>query len=168
MHDTYFDTPDFALTTNDTWFRKRDGTFEMKVPLHERGSVTTRVSSHFNELTTEDDIKHALGITQSAPLANCLTTLGYVEVASIETDRSVYEMDGFTIDVDTVDGYEIVEIEKMVAQQKDVVSAEHAIVSFAVARGLVPGPARAKVFEHIRRRNPAHFKKLVDAGLIDG
>lgn len=72
--DTYYDTKTFSLTSRDIWLRRRDGKFEMKIPLHKSARRTV---DQYNELNEDEKIKNFLGIPGNNNLADDLKKHGY-------------------------------------------------------------------------------------------
>jgi thiamine-triphosphatase len=166
IHDVYFDTPDYRLTTKDWWLRSRDGRFEIKIPLHDIHHPE-KGTTQYRELETEDEIRRAIGLPQKNDFMSDLKAANYRSVADILTTRTKYKYGEFTIDLDVTDsGYELAEIELMVPQPADMEQAVQKILAFAAERGLGIEARRGKVLEYIRRNNPAHFQALMDAGVI--
>lgn len=166
--DTYYDDDVFSISTKDRWLRKRNGAFELKVPLHS-ASATERDADQFDEIEDEDGIRTFLNITQRGSLDEDIARAGYGPFGTIVTTREKYRIGDLTLDLDAIDyGYELCEIECMVERPEDMDSAIEKVRSCARSLGLVERPLKGKVFEYINRTNPRHFKALVDAGLIDG
>lgn len=153
--DTYFDTSDWSLTLADKWLRLRDDQYELKMPLNKLGAE--RVSDRYHEYETEQEIRDILQLPEAETFAESLVLAGITPFCTITTTRKKYKKDGFGIDVDSMDfGYEICELEKMIADEKDISSAENEIIEYAKAQGFSIGRVRGKVLEYLFRNNPAH------------
>lgn len=153
--DTYFDTSDWSLTLADKWLRLRDDQYELKTPLNKIG--TERVSDRYHEYETEQEIRAILQLPQAETFAESLVLAGITPFCTITTTRKKYKKDGFGIDVDSMDfGYEICELEKMVADENDIASAENEIIEYAKAQGFSIGRVRGKVLEYLFRNNKVH------------
>lgn len=165
--DTYYDDDDFSISTKDRWLRKRNGTFELKVPLHS-ASAMERDADQFDEIEDEDGIRKFFNIARYGSLDEDIANAGYRPFGTIVTTREKYRINDLTLDVDSIDyGYELCEIESMVERPEDMDRAIEKIRSCAHMLGLVERPLKGKVFEFINRTNPKHYQALVDAGLID-
>jgi adenylate cyclase class IV len=163
MADVYYDTGENALTRKDTWFRERNGSWELKVPMN-TGPSGERVADQYRELTDDAEIAGKLGLDPSLPLRDELAKHGYGIVAPLVTKRRKYTRDGFTIDIDSIDfGYEIAEIEALVEAEDQIEPAVQRIIAFATSLGLATAPVRGKVLEYIRRKRPEHYQQLLDS-----
>lgn len=161
--DTYFDTPDFKLTTKGEWLRDRSGKYEFKVPVKAKGLDTT---TFHQELETEEEIREYLGLEKTADLEEDLKSNGYLAFATFTTQRTSYLKDGFHIDIDSVDfGYDLVEIELMVDDESKVAEASKKIMDYAISLGLDTKKVRGKLLEYILRNNPTHYQLLLAAGV---
>ena len=92
--DTYWDTPDYSLTTTDFWLRSRDSRFELKVPMLGGGK---RLVDQYEELDTDNQIANKLNL----PVGNLedeLRKANYSPFATITTLRKKYKKDGFIQD----------------------------------------------------------------------
>lgn len=166
MHDIYYDTVDYRLTTKDIWLRNRGGAWECKLPAGEMQgrSTTTR---QYRELTTEAEIQEYLQLPQDGgDLQIALERAGFRPIAEYRTQRTKYQKDGLTIDVDRTDfGFDVVEIELEVdsAQANDAMAQ---IAAFAARYELEAVPVRGKMIEYLYRYEPHHYQALVEAGLV--
>ncbi len=167
MVDTYYDDSAYLLSRNDTWLRNRNGTFEVKVPLHPK-SVKERKGDRFREIEDDEGIREFLRLPRSGDIGKEIASAGYLPFATITTVRKKYRYGDMVIDLDSIDyGYELAEVEVMVNDRSEMDAALETITTFARSVGLSSAPVRGKVIEYIRRTNPRHFHALVDAGLIE-
>lgn len=168
MTDTYYDTADYALTCKDRWLRRRNGAFELKIPLHTDG--LQRKADQYDELEDDAEIQRALGIQDTRPLLGALTAHGYAAFCTCVTTRRRYTKDGFAIDIDTVDfgdfTHHIGEIELMVTNKSEITPAIERILTFANQYQLQLSPVRGKVIEYLLRKSPEHYAALVASGVI--
>lgn len=165
-HDTYYDSVDYRLTTQDKWLRKRNGKFELKISVNDDHAHASGHVLQYRELDTEDEIRQELHISEQGMLEQDLTTQGYHPYVSWVVTRHKYQKEEFVIDVDSVDfGYEQVEIELMVDDDSEAAAAAQKIIALAQSCGLELKPIRSKNTEYMRRFDRKHFQALVDAGI---
>lgn len=167
LTDIYYDGNNYSLTTQDIWLRRRNGTFELKLPLQE-ANKTTRTLDKYEELDTEEAIREALDIPVKGSLAEDLEAAGFESFCTIVTTRQEYRIGEFIIDLNHMDfGYSIGEIEMLVSTQGEMEAAEGKILAFARKHGIdTSAPVRGKVIEWLFRNNPKHYKALIDAGVV--
>lgn len=162
--DTYYDTPDYKLTTKGIWLRKRNGKFELKIPLGNREQI-----DQYEEIETEDGIKKELKLN-GKDLSEGLQKSGFKEFCTCTTARKKYKNGQFTIDLDKVEfenqTYHIGEIELMVEKESEMEKALQQISEFAKSKKLTFEPVRGKVVEYLKRFKPEHYKALLNAGVI--
>ncbi len=161
--DTYWDTPNYSLTTTDFWLRSRDGRFELKVPMLGGGK---RVVDQYEELESDEQISDKLNLPRGR-LEEELRKADYKPLATITTLRKKYKKDDFIVDVDELDfGYNIVEVELMVNDKSEIDDAVNKIISFANSHNLAVGQVRGKIVEYLRRNNTRHYRALIDSGVV--
>ena len=164
--DTYYDTKDYRLTTQDWWLRERDGKWELKVAMRKRGGRGEQFVDQYDELDDEKEILQKLGLPPG-DIRESLSKNGYESFCTITTTRRKYQRDDFVIDFDLVNyGYNIVEIEAQVENKEQIPAATEKILSFAKQYGLKTGYVRGKVIEYLRRKNLKHYQALVDSGVV--
>lgn len=164
IHDTYFDTKDYALTLKDMWLRNRDGKYEMKVPSRKRQDF---LFADFQELTTDEDIKNAIGLIEDGDLKTLLDKGDFEPFASFTSTRRKYKQGEFTFDIDSIDyGYNVAEIELMVETDEEAVKAKEKIMTLATSLHLEMKVVRGKLTEYMYRFKPEHHKALLDAGIL--
>lgn len=166
-YDIYWDTADYLLTTNDTWLRQRNGRFELKVGINEEHAQHEGETLCYEEVEDEGAIREQLGLTKKKSFKADLAEAGYAPYGSWVVTRTKYKKGDFTVDFDSVDfGYEVVEIELLVAEGSDLTIASQRIVSFAHDHGLPMKPVRGKNSTYLLRNNKRHFDALVAAGVL--
>ncbi len=166
--DVYYDTADFAMTTNDKWLRERSGKYELKISFNK--DAAHRVGDLYEEVEDENKIREILGITGEEGMEKDLENCGYLKFCTCKTTRRKYRKEGFGIDIDFVeygDGFEygLAEIELMVQDEAEMSNALGKIISFAESNGLETGYVRGKVLVYLREKKPEHFWALVKAGV---
>ena len=165
--DTYFDTPDFRLTTHDKWLRLRDQTFELKLPLYLKARP---VIDQYEEIIDEPGIRRALKLKKKNSLAEDLADNHYLPFCTLATTRKKFQQGEFNLDLDSAESgkffYQIGEIELMVSSKSQMPKASKKIEKFAQDYHLTPGPVRGKVLEYLKQYQPDHYQALVKAGIV--
>ena len=165
--DIYYDTADYKLTKSDTWLRKRDGKFQLKVAMFKRGSAGDM--DQYNELENDKDIREHLNITKEGKLEDALRDSGYGIFCQCKTVRRKYKKGEFIIDLDSatfpdLDGvYQIGEIELLVNSKKDMPKAIEKISQFAKSNNLDLTLVRGKVLYYLNTKRPKHIQALKEA-----
>ncbi len=165
--DVYYDNASYDLTGGDFWLRERDGRFELKVPLNEKGE-SRAATDRYKELESDEEIGRELGLDLSGKdLRRALAELGYSPFATITTEREQYRKEDFHLDFDEVPAlnYTTTEIELMMNTPEETPAAEERILQFAKQHGLV-NPGHGKVIEYLRRHNPPHLQLLKEKGVV--
>ncbi|XP_067652840.1 uncharacterized protein [Haliotis asinina] len=133
--DIYFDNCDYCLTLSDSWLRKRDNKWELKVASGGM-SIRDRVTQ-YKELTNEKEIVEWL--KSKFQIANkCTKVKDFIksaemsEFATISTTHKTYRIDGCTIDLDLSDhGFQVGEIEVMAPSSAQIPAAIKTIDAMA-------------------------------------
>jgi predicted adenylyl cyclase CyaB len=160
--DVYYDTKDLSLVKTNTWLRKRNDRYELKIPTYE--ALGENSANQYHELETDVEIAAYLHFDTSIPLAQSLATRDYEIFCTITTTRKKYKNSGFTIDIDSCDfGYEMVEVELVVEDTTMVKEANEKILAFGKKIGLTSKPILGKVSEYLRRYSPEHYQAIVNA-----
>lgn len=172
VEDSYLDTETFALTTNDLWFRERDGAYELKVPL-KSGSGSYASTNRYHELTDIEEIARELGFDAGLDFETSLSRAGISKFISLTTSRQSYEKAGFHIDVDAITyadstfEYAVAEIELLIEDEEGADEADRRIVEFAKQFDLVTDQViLGKVAAYLKSESPQHYAALVDAGVL--
>ena len=162
FHDEYFDTAALALTSQDTWLRRRDGAWELKIPHGDRvasGGETTV----FREVEDEAQIVGelaALGVP-----GETLPFPGLDVFAEFTTFRDKYALPGrVRVDVDEASyGHRVLELEVMTDGSPEDVAAARAEIDAAAAElgcERLGDGAGGKLETYLRRYCPAHAKAI--------
>jgi thiamine-triphosphatase len=162
--DIYFDDENYSLTKKDWWLRKRDGKFELKIPI---GLSTERNKLNiYEEIITIQEIADKVCIQETN--SNFTTELEKNNLhpfCKLTTLRTKYSLDGFTIDIDDMDfGFSLCEIEKIAESESEIEKITAEIMEFAKSLGLEIKPVPGKVVEYLWRNNRAHYDALVASG----
>ena len=84
-----------------------------------------------------------------------------VEVINFKNNRKKYKKDGFTIDVDSMDfGYQLVEIELLVADESGIAGAEEKINVYVASFGIEKKKLPQKREEYFRLKKPEIYREL--------
>lgn len=165
--DVYYDSTDYALTTNDIWLRARNGHWELKVSIHTNAD---RSGDQYEEIEDEARIRERINMSAGENLENDLALSGYAPFCTITTVRREYKNGLFTIDLDEGrwDGgaYTLAEIELMVNEASEATGALEKIKTFATERGLALTRVHGKVAMYLKQFRPEHFHALVEAGVV--
>ncbi len=165
IQDTYYDSPDYRLTTNNWWLRQRNDHFELKIAIRSESDVND--VTRYEEVDHEEKIRKLLKLPAIESFTDTLLKGGYKPFCSWQNTRKKYSKQGFTIDIDSVDwGHEVVEVELMVVDHSQTEQAAAKIMAFAQANDLDLKPIYGKVPEFLRRFNRAHFNELIKAKVI--
>lgn len=172
VEDSYLDTDAFTLTTNDLWFRERDGVYELKAPL-KSGSGSSVKTNRYNEITDMEEIAQVLGFNAELDFETSLSRAGIKKFMTIMTSRTSYERQGFHIDVDsaTYPGstfeYAVAEIELLISSESEADEADRRIVEFAKKFDLTTDQVvLGKVGAYLKVEKPDHYEVLVGAGVL--
>jgi len=168
MHDVYFDTDNYSLTSRDMWLRERNGSFELKIPLHGMDTIATRQVDQYRELENEKEIRGFLNMGEASDFKDLLAKKGYKPVIDMTTIRKKYRNGEFTIDIDTTDfGFNLAEVEVLVKNESEASKAQERIFKFVRIHGFTPANKMGgKVIEYLRRKNRKHLQVLVQAGVV--
>jgi adenylate cyclase class IV len=165
--DIYYDTEKFLLTSQDKWFRSREGKFELKLPLHKKRE---KLADQYDEIEDEQKIKQVLNLPLNKNLADNLIKVGYFPFCTCKTTRRKYKKELFIIDLDIVDfqdfTYNIGEIELMVNDKSEVEGAIKKIMNFAKTHNLTVAPVRGKIIEYLKRVKQNHYQTLVKKNVV--
>jgi len=159
-NNTYYDTKDFSLAKADKFLRNRNGNYELKIFIGERGSG---VDSYL-ELEADEEIKKHFRISKNESLKHYLKENDYIPFGSWITKRMKYKIGEFTLDVDSVDfGFDMLEIELMIDDRAKLDKTSEKILNFAKSIGITKSPQNGKAMEFIRRNYPEEYKSILKA-----
>lgn len=172
MTDSYLDTADYSLTTNDLWFRERNGAYELKAPLRLKTESST-ATNRYHELTEIEDILRTLKLDATDDFKAALLTAGITSFITCFTQRKSYTKQNFQIDVDAVTfrdsqfEYAIAEIELIIDDESQADEAEYRIIEFAKQLGLTTDQViLGKVAAYLKAEKIDHYEVLVEAGIF--
>ena len=171
VEDDYFDTDDYSLTKHDFWFRKRDGAYELKVPL-QSGSGSYGATNRYHELTDLADIARELKASTDN-FEEALSLVGIKRFMTCFTDRTSYEKDGFHIDIDAASyrdtdfTHAVAEIELLIEDEAGADAADDKIMEFAKQFNLTTDQVvLGKVAAYLQAERPDHYEALIAAGVL--
>uniref|UniRef100_A0A3B4BEG4 Thiamine-triphosphatase n=1 Tax=Periophthalmus magnuspinnatus TaxID=409849 RepID=A0A3B4BEG4_9GOBI len=172
FHDQYFDTADFGLTLQDFWLRKRKGSWELKCPMSRGQAKVEALCTRYREITDLAEIQLRVrevlkdegdeSETQDEMWINELNLKCFAEFTTIRRSFTLKE-DAVQVDLDQADfGYSVGEIEVLVSEGRDVLSALEKIEKAAQKLGLtgnqkIPG----KMYIYLQRYLPKHYDALM-------
>lgn len=78
VEDDYFDTDDYRLTLSDLWFRRRDGVYELKMPLAS-GSGSYIATNRYHEITDIAEIRRVLELGDEPDFETALVAAGILK-----------------------------------------------------------------------------------------
>ena len=143
--DVYFDAVNHDLTLTGRWLRKRDSKWELKI---QKLKNDLRIESNC-EIEDEGEILNQLRKTLTARYSNvirggCTSIKDIIQstcckqIASFTTRRTVFEMpNGVLIDLDQASfGYQVGELEVVVANENDIEMAKETIQKTARLLGM--------------------------------
>lgn len=142
--DVYFDAVNHDLTLTGRWLRKRDSKWELKI---QKLKNDLRIESNC-EIEDEGGILNELRKTLTARYSNvirgCTSIKDIIQstcckqIASFTTRRTVFEMpNGVLIDLDQASfGYQVGELEVVVANENDIEMAKETIQKTARLLGM--------------------------------
>jgi len=164
--DIYYDNASYNLTSRDFWLRTRDGRFELKVPLNETGA-DRQTTDQYRELEIDQEIADELDLEIKTDLAAAVVEANYKPFATITTKRESWQKGIFHLDFDEVSdmNYTTMEVEIMVADEKQISEAEKLILDFAKQHNIF-NPGHGKVIEYLLKNNPDHHRVLKVSGVI--
>lgn len=180
FHDQYWDTPQCDLTRRDTWLRRRDKQWELKLPVEEVAKRSGGERTIFTEVEGSAAVAEALAsllagwdgdvpVESDADLEPRLRALKLVPFAELGTVRSKYKMGQGSIDADIASfGHSVVEIEVMCSSQDEVPAAEEEIERIASLIGAKPldGTTGGKLETYIRKFCPDVLARLQEVGVL--
>ncbi|XP_076449308.1 uncharacterized protein LOC143285776 isoform X2 [Babylonia areolata] len=145
--DIYYDNEVFNLITTDCWLRRRNDSWEAKVPLkiQDAGAIFSP-ASQFQEVRNEREIStwlvDQMGLEQwmrGDPIDLLVQAAGLMEFAKLTTTRRTYTLPSCMVDLDLTDnGVQVGEIDVMAASPEELPQALQTISSVAEQLGLSP------------------------------
>jgi predicted adenylyl cyclase CyaB len=154
--DIYYDLPDFSYFKKGIRLRKRDDQYELKI---EKEKMNDYLSGAREEITDNNEILEKIAPNEKNLEDFVKSNLEIL--CSITTNRKVYKLGEFTIDLDTTNyGYEMCEIELQVENESQVPDAEQKIIFLAENAGLKVQKQVGKIAECLRVNRPEVYNEL--------
>jgi len=150
--DTYYDAPHRAFAETDEALRLREetrgaglsespGEPDAADPAEGTSAATTRLTykGPLVEAASKTREEHETAVADGDDAAAILAGLGFEPAAVVEKDRTFFEVDGYTVSLDRVDGLgEFVEVEAETADRDDVAEVREGAVDVLRGLGLDP------------------------------
>ncbi|XP_076470504.1 uncharacterized protein LOC143300607 [Babylonia areolata] len=152
--DVYYDNDQYSLILSDCWLRRRNDTWEAKVPLSSSSSSSQDSSSHtlfapstqYREISGEREVSHWLverlmldPWMRGDPVELLARAAGLSEFARFTTVRRSYTLPSCVVDLDLTDhGFRVGEIEVMAGSPEELPRALQTISGVAHQLGLTP------------------------------
>ena len=127
FYDEYFDTEELTLTTRDTWLRRRDGAWELKVPAEARRQATGGETTAFREIEDVPSIAAELASLGVEGFPDDTTLKPF---AAFGTRRDKYSLNEVSVDVDAASyGHSIMELEVMTDGSEGDIERARALIA---------------------------------------
>ena len=165
LEDIYLDFEDLRLIKNDIWLRKRNGQYELKMPI----SFDDKKSDVYEEISNNKLILEKLNLKNFDDL---------IELSVLITRRQKFSIDDFQIDVDEITSpgtdfhYYMMEIELMVETSAQYNDAQEKILEFMRNHSIKNEIVNGKIIEYFRlyrqdifesfKVNPHHAHRIVE------
>lgn len=191
FEDIYYDDKHYYLSTNDIWLRTRNDKFLLKLPIPTTNSALKKqcnspkleiesheeILKHLNISFITNNINNASNTIDSTNTVNTNTAninickilkdAGIIPLYRFQNIRRKYKKDKFIIDLDKAIfedfTYETCEIELVVPSEKDIEKGTEEIIEFAAKHQIKVEKVEGRLIEYIRRKNPEHYQKLMQA-----
>ena len=152
--DTYYDAPHRAFAETDEALRLReetradpgnsdaaDPTAPTDASEEPSATATTRLTykGPLVEAASKTREEHETAVVDGEEAAGILAGLGFEPAAVVEKDRTFFELDGYTVSLDRVDGLgEFVEVEAETADSGDIAAVRKGAAAVLRDLGLNP------------------------------
>ena len=140
--DTYYDAPHREFAETDEALRLRRETQESVEESDRHPTTTTELTykGPLVEAESKTREEHETTVADGDDAAAILAGLGFDPAAVVEKDRTFFDLGGYTVSLDRVDGLgEFVEIEGEAEQSEDVAEVRDEAISVLRRLGLDPG-----------------------------
>jgi adenylate cyclase class IV len=165
--DSYFDNENYKYTLDNTWIRKRDDNFEIKVGIKKNNESF----NEYQELTKKNEIYEFLEMENDISIEDFLKKNKIFNFLTFETVRKKYKLDEFIIDVDIArykdKEYKVLEVELLVQNNNEIENARNKIAklldSFNINQNEI---ILGKLIFFLKNYSFEHFKLLKDKKVI--
>ncbi|XP_072024131.1 thiamine-triphosphatase-like isoform X2 [Amphiura filiformis] len=183
FEDAYFDTKSYQFTLADCWLRKRDGTWELKVGVHEdklgatctkyveievESEIVSRLDAILNAMhNPEVNTKQQLSTpASSSSVEEYLQQHDMQNFATFKTTRTCYQIgEDVSVILDTTDfDFNVGEIEIMASESK-VEETVQRLEKLSQELGFTT-VLKGKLDSYLQRFRPQHYTALVNAKLL--
>ncbi len=172
----FLDTPQWTLAYSNHWLKRKNGKYELKIPLKNRElDKTPHLATIFHEEKDKHKILGELDLPDEEDFEAALTKAKIRPFASIETTRTSYQKGAFRLDLDqaqfplirtgVIFHYAVAEIELDVPEDA-AMQAKEDIITFAEQHQLEVSDTRGKMMEYVFQNYPTVYQEFVRRGLI--
>ncbi len=162
--DTYFDTKDYRLSTNDIWLRTRNTSFVLKMPAALCGNFSIQKNTPKHEIEDEAIIRTKLNLSASGTLYQALAQAHIIPKYTFINQRQKYQKNSFIIDLDHAHfgtfSYTLCEIEKTAQTPEEIHEILEQLHKFAQQHGIMIKPTEGKLIHYIKVTNQEHYQAL--------
>lgn len=147
LEDICLDFEDLRLIKNDIWLRRRNGKYELKIPM----LFDNKKSDVYEEIEDEKKILAKLDLKNFDDLQ---------ELSALITHRQTFKIDNFHIDLDEIISpgtdflYKMMEIELMIESPEQYENAQQKILQFMQEHALKNEIVNGKWVEYVKRYRP--------------
>ncbi|KAL8589947.1 hypothetical protein ACOMHN_024034 [Nucella lapillus] len=143
--DVYYDNDEFSIIVSDCWLRRRNDSWEAKVPLTpQKAGAIFSPASQYKEISNEREISRwlvdHLGMDRwmrGDPVDLLVQAAGLAEFAKFNTTRRSYTLPSCMVDLDLTDnGFQVGEIDVMAASPEELPQALQTISNVAAQLGV--------------------------------
>ena len=137
--DTYYDAPHRDFAETDEALRLREETREGVAASDANATTRMTYKGPLVEAASKTREEHETAVADGDEAAGILAGLGFEPAAVVEKDRTFFDLDGYTVSLDHVDGLgEFVEVEAEAATSDEVAEVREGAA--AVLRDLALDP----------------------------
>lgn len=173
----FLDTPEWTLAYANRWLKRKNGKYELKLPLKNRDADTSpHLATIFHEETDRRVILAHLGLPEAEDFEAALTRANMRPFASIQTVRTSYQKGPFRLDLDQAQfpllktgetmHYAVAEVELTGITESEAIQAKEDIIRFAEQHNLEVSDTRGKLMEYVFRNYPTVYLEFVKRGII--
>lgn len=173
----FLDTPEWKLAYANRWLKRKNGKYELKLPLKNRDAdKSPHLATIFHEETDKRVILTQLNLPEEEDFEAALTRANIRPFASIQTVRTSYQKGQFRLDLDQAQfpllktgetiHYAVAEVEITGVAESEAIQAKEEIIHFAEQHTLEVSDTRGKLMEYVFRNYPDVYLEFVKRGII--